>query len=215
MKTLSLRCVAAAAVVAAVAALSACSITAPKTEAVVRYDFGLPAAALEPTRALPPITLLDVQAGPGLDTPALHYRLLYADSQQSLPYAQSRWSVAPGRLVETRLRQKLGRIATVLETGDTALAPVLRVNVEELTHVFDRPGNSRGLVRLTATVLVNRKVVGSTAIERSAPAPSHDAVGGVRALTAATDAALDQLAQWLQALPADRLVAVPVDRAVR
>jgi cholesterol transport system auxiliary component len=33
------------------------------------------------------------------------------------------------------------------------------------------------------------------------PAPSADAAGGVRALTAAADAAVQELGQWLQQLP--------------
>jgi cholesterol transport system auxiliary component len=33
------------------------------------------------------------------------------------------------------------------------------------------------------------------------PAPSADAPGGVRALTAATDAAIDEIATWLQQVP--------------
>jgi len=34
------------------------------------------------------------------------------------------------------------------------------------------------------------------------PATSADAAGGVRALTAATDAAIEELDQWLQQAPA-------------
>ncbi len=33
------------------------------------------------------------------------------------------------------------------------------------------------------------------------PAPSADAPGGVRALTAATDAAIEEIDQWLQQVP--------------
>lgn len=197
------------------AALGACAVRPRRDESATLYDFGLPARPIEPTRALPPLTLFDMQAAPWLETPAITYRFLYANALQARPYAHSRWRAAPPRLLEARLRQKLGRVTTVLASGETALAPVLRVTLEEFSQNFEAPARSHALVRISATVLVARRVVGGTTIERTAPAPSADAAGAAQALTVAGDAALDGLVEWLQTLPAERLTFNPAERAAR
>ena len=46
------------------------------------------------------------------------------------------------------------------------------------------------------------KLVGQRTIVAQQPARTADAPGGVRALTAATDAAIEELEQWLQQQPA-------------
>jgi cholesterol transport system auxiliary component len=45
------------------------------------------------------------------------------------------------------------------------------------------------------------RLLGQHTVVVQRPAPSNDAAGAVRALTAATDAAVLQLDQWLQSLP--------------
>lgn len=197
------------------AALGGCSVRPRRDDNATFYDFGLPAQPIEPRRTLPPLTLFDMQAEPWLETPAITYRFLYANARQPRPYAHSRWRAAPPRLLEGRLRQKLSRVTTVLASGETALAPVLRVTLEEFSQNFDAPERSHALVRISATVLVARRVVGGTTIERTAPAPSADAAGATQALAVAGDAALDALVEWLQTLPPERLTLDPAERAAR
>ena len=73
-------------------------------------------------------------------------------------------------------------------------------------HSVDKNGNSWWamvyLVRLRATLVdvtaAGEKLVAQRVIVAQRPATTLDAPGGVRALTAATDAAIEQLDQWLQ-----------------
>ena len=85
----------------------------------------------------------------------------------------------------------------------SATAPMLlRVELEEFSQLFASPTASTGLLRLRATALQasaqGEKLLGQRSFIVQRPAPSADAAGGVRALTAATDAVVEELDQWLQ-----------------
>lgn len=176
---------------------------------VTSYDFGL--GALQAPTASPPLAsalvLGDLEAPASLDSTAVLYRLAYADAQQPRAYAQARWSMVPAQLLRQRLRAYFGQSHLVLSPGETvkgAQAMVLRLELEEFCQVFDRPDASVGLVRLRATALQNtpqgERLLGQRSVVVSRSAPTADAGGGVRALTAATDAALLDIEQWLKAL---------------
>jgi cholesterol transport system auxiliary component len=142
------------------------------------------------------LALPEFEAGAGLDSPALLYRLHYADAQQLRPYAQARWSVPPAQLVRSRMRDALAaQMPVVSLEGSTAWA--LRIELDEFSQLFTSPQASQGLIRLRASLLKNDQLTAQTAIVAKADAPSQDAAGGVRALTAATDDAVRQLAAWL------------------
>ncbi len=88
---------------------------------------------------------------------------------------------------------------------ESALALLLlRVELEEFTQLFESPIASTGLLRLRATALraspQGEKLLGQRSFIVQRPAPSADAAGGVRALTAATDAVVEEVEQWLQQL---------------
>jgi len=181
-----------------------------------QYDLGPGVTAPQPaTRiaSLPAIALADVEAGGSLDTSAMLYRLGYADANQLRPYAQARWTSAPAQLVRQRVREHLAMRRPVLNVGEGAAiyrsggaAPrVLRLELEEFTHWFDAPAQSAGVVRLTATLGENtpsgEKLLAQRVVVVKTPATTHDAPGGVRALAAATDAAAEEIAQWLQQQP--------------
>ena len=180
--------------------LSACATPQPPAPKAV-YDFG-PAlsavSAANPANAprLLAIALPDIEAGAGLDSPALLYRLQYADAQQLRPYAQARWSVPPAQLVRARLRDALSAQRAVLP-GEGNTPWVLRVELDEFSQLFASPEASQGLVRLRASLLKNDQLVQQTTVLARANAASQDAAGGVRALTAATDDAVNQLVSWL------------------
>ncbi len=183
---------------------------------------------------LPPIALAEVVASPALEGTAVLYRLAYADAFELRPYAQARWSMAPAQLLHQRLRDGLGQRRTVLDVDGASVLPaavqaplapsvagsadppaavpgapaaprVLRVTLEEFSHLFETPERSVGLVRLRATVLEatpgGERLLAQRSVIVQRPATQASAPGGVRALAAATDAAVAELAQWLAQIP--------------
>lgn len=194
-----------------VLALAGCSALPDKPTRETLYDFGpVPAqpAANLPARAA--LVLPDVEAKGILETTALLYRLGYEDAHQLRPYAFARWSAPPGELMRQRLRDVIGRDRPVLdESAAAALSrrgaappPVLRVELEEFSQLFDTPTASQGVLRLRCTLLestgAGERLVAQRSFSVQRPAPSADAPGGVRALAAATEAAAQDIAAWLQ-----------------
>lgn len=191
--------------------VAACSSFAPeKPVRPTMYDFG-PGLVGAPARgpAQAPIVLEELEASTALESSALLYRLGYADAHQLHPYAQARWSAPPARLVRQRLREQLGRDRAVLDPTESAslarvagtMPHVLHIELEEFSQVFDSPAQSWGVLRLRATLMANtpagERLVAQRVVAQRQPAPSADAAGGVRALTAATDAAAQEIAEWL------------------
>lgn len=177
----------------------ACSTPQPPSVKAV-YDFGAAvqastAAAITRSAA---VALPEIEAGAGLDSPALLYRLQYADSQQLRPYAQARWSVPPAQLVRTRLRDALAAQGPVLSTEGIA-AWTLRTELDEFSQIFASPDSSQGLVRLRASLFKGDQLAAQTTVLTRSAAPSQDAAGGVRALTTATDEAALRIAAWVAA----------------
>ncbi len=202
-----------------VLAVSGCSGLPDKPTRATMYDFGPGPLATQPSTRqapLPPLALDDVStSGGALDNMAVLYRLAYTDAQQLRPYSQARWSMPPAQLVRQRLREQLGQRRAVFSAGSSvalnrsqnAVLPLLlRLDLEEFSHLFTAPNTSVGLIRLRATLLevtpAGEKLVGQRNVIVQRPASSNDAPGGVRALTAATDAAIEELDQWLQQTPA-------------
>jgi cholesterol transport system auxiliary component len=194
--------------------LAGCSAIPDKPVRATQYDFGpgSTAAAAAPSK-LTPLVLGEVEASNALDGTEVLYRLGYADPHQLQPYARARWSAPMPQLIRQRLRERLARERVVLDLSDsTALARaagvlprVLRLQLEEFSQVFDTPGESAGLLRLRATLTENtvagERLIAQRSVVARRPAPSADAPGGVRALAAATDAAADEIALWLQEQP--------------
>lgn len=190
------------------ACLPGCSSlpSAPVRPAV--YDFG-PGALTTPatTRpALPAIVLQEVEAPPALDSAAVLYRLAYSDAQQLRPYAQARWSMPPAQLVRQRLRESLSLRRAVVNPGEGSVPLALRVELQEFSQLFDTTQASSGLVRLRATLIEAKggadRLVAQQVFVVQRPAASADAPGGVRALMAATDTAIEEIGAWLQRQPA-------------
>ena len=189
--------------------LTACATLPEPPVRPVVYDFGpgmLATSGSNRLAPLPPITLGEVDAPSSLDSTAVLYRLAFADVQQLRPYALARWSMPPAQLLRQRLRENLGQRRSVLNMGEggvsaAASAQLLRVELEEFSQLFEAAGKSTGLVRLRVTLWDQRGGTEQLRAQRSfvvqRPAASADATGGVRALTVAADAAIDELAQWL------------------
>ena len=175
------------------------------------YDFGpgVTAAATGSTPPLAPLLLADIEASGALDGSAMHYRLGYADAHQLRPYARARWSAPPPQLIRQRLREQLARERTVLDLSESAalarvggaMPRILRIELEEFSHYFEAPAESWGLLRLRATLLDNtsagERLLAQRSIVVKRPAPTADASGGARGLAAATDAAAEEIGQWM------------------
>lgn len=193
-------------------ALAGCSAVPDKPGRATRYDFGPGPVAAAPAAAqtLAPLVLAEIETSSAWDGSALLYRLGYADGNQLLPYAQARWSAPPPQLIRQRLREVLSRQRPVLDAGESSalaradgkMPRVLRLQLEEFSHWFETPRQSWGLIRLHATLTENtpagERLLAQRSVSLRQPAPSPDAAGGVRALAAATDAAAQEIAQWLQ-----------------
>jgi cholesterol transport system auxiliary component len=204
-----------ACVLLAALALAGCSGLPDKPTRATMYDFGPgPLATLPTTRQAPlaAIALDDIStSGGALDNMAVLYRLGYADAQQLRPYSQARWSMPPAQLVRQRVREQLGQRRAVFNAGasvalnrsqNAVLPLLLRLDLEEFSQLFTAPETSVGLIRLRATLVevtpAGDKLIGQRNVIVQRPAPSSDAPGGVQALTAATDAAIEEIDQWLQ-----------------
>ena len=198
--------------------LSGCSALPDKPVRASLYDFGpgnltaAPAARQAAPPTLPALAIDDINtSGGALDNQAVLYRLTYLDAQEVRPYTFARWSMPPAQLVRQRLREQLGQRRNIfdargglaLNRSQSAVLPLLlRLDLDEFSHVFTAPDASVGLIRMRATLIEQatsgEKLVAQRSIVVQRPAPSADAPGGVRALTAATDAAIEEIDVWLQ-----------------
>lgn len=197
--------------------IAGCSALPSPPSRPVLYDFGPGPVATAPSdrRAhLPPLALADVEA-PGLPegSNAVLYRLAYADAQQLRPYSQARWSQPPAQLLQQRLREQLGQRRAILKADDGAaqardaaqggrLPAVLRVELEEFSHLFASASDSAGVVRLRATVvdltLGGEALRGQRVFTVRTPARSADAAGGVAALADASTQVAQEVAEWVE-----------------
>lgn len=188
----------------ALSLLAACSSTPVAPTAL--YDFGLAPTSTAGARLPTALRVADV-AGPGwMDGNAIYYRLAYAQSQRTDAYANSRWVESPVSLFDARLRNAAAARGQVVGYP-TPDVPSLRVELVDFSQVFDRADASRGVVRLRATVSLARGVIDQRVVQAEAPAPSPDAVGGVTALTHASDKAIGEVLDWVAHLSLENAAA--------
>ena len=176
--------------------LSACAGPAPVSAS---FDLGqLPPAT--PTRLQASWKINDISAPAALDSPQLLYRLSYAQAQQALPYAHSRWSMPPAQLLTQRLKSRMASAGALVAGGNDGLQTraTLRLELEEFVHDFSTPQQSVARLRWRASVSVGRQLLAQRSFVHEQPASSADAAGGTRALAAVSDSAIDALLQWLQ-----------------
>ncbi len=195
----------------AAALLAGCGALPDKPARATLYDFGAQPAAAAPQAeaAMPTITLAEIEANQRLDGTQILYRLAYSDGNELRPYGQARWSLAPSQLLRQRLRDALAQRRTVLSAEESAsiarvngrVPDTLRISIDEFSHYFESPASSSGLVRLRATLIRSTpggdRVLAQRSIAVQRPAPSGDAPGGVKALAAASDAAVAELVRWV------------------
>lgn len=213
------RRVGAAALFFGIALLAAgCGALPDKPARAALYDFGpgatAPVAAAAPAAAtqLPTLALAEFESNTRIDGTQILYRLGYADANELRPYGQSRWSQPPAQLLRQRLRDTLAQQRTVLGPEESAtiarakgdVPDTLRISLDEFSHYFDSTTSSVGLVRLRATLIRGAtggdRVMGQRMFTVRRPAPTADAPGGVKALIAASDSAVAEVVQWVDAL---------------
>jgi cholesterol transport system auxiliary component len=186
------------------ALLASCAITdtpAPRQS----FDLGPADAARLPMPAvqLPSLSVAHIDAPSWLDSTRIFYRLAYVNDQQPRPYATSRWSTPPAQLFEQRLKSRLGQAGgMVLSASAGAMRlPVLHIEVDEFTQLFESPAQSAAHVTVRAAVVQNRILIAQQTFTKRLPAPTADAEGGVRALADASDAVIADMMKWLAQTP--------------
>ena len=195
--------------------VSGCSALPDKPVRASLYDFGpgsLTADSATRQAALPALAIDDISSSGGtFDNQAVLYRLTYQNAQELRPYTLARWVIPPAQLIRQRLREQLGQRRSIfdargglaLNRSQNAVLPLLlRLDLEEFSQVFTTPEASAGLIRLRATLIEQatsgEKLIAQRRIVVQRPAPSADAQGGIKALTQATDAAIEEIDLWLQ-----------------
>ena len=198
-----MRAAAAARVLAScvIAALTAgCTFNRPESAVPVSYDLGpQPVYA----RSNPPLDgallIPQVAAPPWLGEERIVYRLLYEDASRPQAYAMSRWTAEPASLVTARLRSRFAAISGgVVAPGYGARSDyTLRVELEDFSQKFEKPGESRVTLRARATLLATaeRTLLAQHVFDFERPAQPN-AAGAVKSLTEATEAFVEALAAW-------------------
>ena len=169
------------------------------------YDFGpaAPQAAVQPAApAVPVLVIADANGPSWLDSQRMYYRLLYADAQQSRPYAYNRWNTPPLQLLSQRLKTRIaqGGVKVLATTDAAAGIPLLRIDVDDFSQNFDTEKQSSGQVTLRASLFRGHQLVDQKTFSRNSRAGSADAQGGAQALAAASDAIAADLLAWLGTL---------------
>ncbi|AME23618.1 MAG: ABC-type transport auxiliary lipoprotein family protein [Pseudomonadota bacterium] len=182
------------------AVLAGCASGPPAAVSNIRYDLGDP-APLGNTMPMPPVKVLAVSASKNLDTDAFLYRLKYADAQRIGRYSDSHWTMSPADLLTQRLRVALASRGPVLTGSDPVRAPMLQVDLTDFEQVFDAPEKSHGEVSARVTLSQHGQVVSQRTFIARAPSYTPDAAGGARALAAASDDLIAQMAAWLGVQP--------------
>lgn len=171
------------------------------------YDFGPPASPVTVATqaaipALPVLVIADANGPSWLDNQRMYYRLLYADAQQSRPYAYNRWNTPPLQLLSQRLKTRIaqGGIKVLATTDAAAGIPLLRIDVDDFSQNFDTEKQSSGQVTLRASLFRGHVLVDQKTFSRNSRAGSADAQGGAQALASASDAIAADLLAWLGTL---------------
>ncbi len=188
--------------------LGGCFGLAGRPQPVSHFVLEIPAAATaQPAGGRDGVLLLRDTETPGVFQSV---RLVYSRAPGTLSYYQyARWSDAPARSLNARLRQRLneaGPFAAAVPLGAGVRAEYqLNTRLREFFHDAARPP---GVARITLEAeLVRRedgRLLARELFRAEAPVASHDAAGAAAALGAASGRLLDELGAWLARVrPAD------------
>jgi cholesterol transport system auxiliary component len=183
--------------------LAGCHLLGSHDTARTAFDFGVPPT--RETQAGPKalsanIVVINIVAPGWMDNSSMYYRLTYRNAASPLSYAKSQWVMSPAALLTQRLRWTLGagNEGDSRSGGATKEAYLLRGELMEFEQIFDRPDQSRGVLRLRATLegqRDSRRTQRTFEIEK--PAPTPDAAGGVKALSLCAAELSDSVTEWV------------------
>lgn len=149
-----------------------------------------------------------IVAAPWLQDTGIHYRLEYRHDHSIASYANSDWVASPATLLEEAVQNALaanGAWRVVVGPGSPARTDFsLQIRLDDFAQAFTSPGQSRGVLDATATLIDNRdeRAIAQRHFHVETEAPSADAAGGVQALGEAGRRFTMQLAGWLHAVQA-------------
>jgi cholesterol transport system auxiliary component len=180
--------------------LSGCVGNPPRQSDVALYDLGQVPAVVTPL--VLPVAAVNVTPSPWVDSPAMLYRLNFADDLRRHAYVDSRWAATPAELFNRHLQGQIvyGQAAVGVPACRLELA------LEELEQQFESTHKSRVVLELRASLLARH---GEDALARRAfrlqsDAPSGDARGGVQATRTALQGVTVALIDWLNELARTR-----------
>ena len=175
----------------ATALLAACApLLTPKSAPQARFDLG--AGGVEAAADARPIAF-ELRAAPTLDTPAMRYRLNYADSTRVLEYSRARWAGTTTEILEQYLKSHLNQQATRSQNTKRCRFDLELLRFEQ---VFTSAEASLGAIIVRARLQSpGQGVLEESNLELTAPAPTPDANGGVKALALAADRLAQELSR--------------------
>lgn len=161
------------------------------------YDLG-PQANPERQQRKQPIAI-EVRAPLWFDAMGIEYRLAYIDITRLHEYAKARWVAPTAQLIQQKLVQQLGFVPH----GQSRVNCVLRIDITEFSQVFATPEASHAVVQGRMQWLDrSRARIAERDINLRSAAPSPDARGGVRALSASIEQLTVSIQQWESELTA-------------
>ncbi|WP_130391979.1 ABC-type transport auxiliary lipoprotein family protein [Cupriavidus agavae] len=194
------------AAVAVLVTLAGCGVLPSSRGSTTTFDLGpLAAAPSQPAARLPKLRVAETDGPTWMDGRGIYYRLQYTQAQRLQSYSTQRWVDAPTRLFDDRLRDAVSGRGELTWYGDTSV-PALKVDLLGFEQVFDTATSSRGVVRARATVF-HKGLIGQKTFVAEQQAASADGAGGVKALSAASDAAIAAILDWTASLPLDAAAA--------
>jgi len=151
---------------------------------------------------LPPMHMADIDAPAWLDGRKMFYRLNYANPLVLRTYAASQWSMPPAQLLAQHIKNHLAQTGDVVmpATHGARDMPLLRLELREFSQHFQSVHESTGDIILHASLYEGRVLRAQKTFMRSMPATTPDAQGAAAALSAASDAIIQDLRTWLIAL---------------
>ncbi|HKZ11752.1 MAG TPA: ABC-type transport auxiliary lipoprotein family protein [Rhodanobacteraceae bacterium] len=166
--------------------------------------------ALPPTSRQATLQVARITVAPWLQGTALYYRLDYRHDDRIAAYAQSDWVSPPAQLLAQNIRNAIARDGgwrvVTGPAGPTGTDFSLHIGLDDFSQAFASPGQSRGVLDATATLVDNRSgnAIAQKHFQVDAPAPSADAQGGVNALNHAALQFTAELERWLRNVRAAR-----------
>lgn len=182
-------------------AVAGCASNSKNTGGNTQFDFGPLTAASTPAAQAPlaAVIVMDATGSPTFENERMVYRLNYNDPLQARTYANSRWSANPLQLVTQRVKSRLAQagVKVLSATDSSNNIPILHIDIDDFSHAFSSASASEGQVMLRASLFNGHALHDQKTFTRATPAPSADAAGGARALTASTDAVAADIIGWL------------------